>query len=501
MVEAPPPVPRKWLVVGAVVAAAIHVAMALPNLDTTVDDAFISARYAAQFADGNGLVFTAGAPPIEGYTNLAWVLFLALGILVGMPIHGWMTWGGLAFGVLAIGLSAGLARQLIGSDHPAALLAPLLLALSPHYAVVVTNGLESAMFIAGLLAASWALIATKGRRQIAAGLLLGFLGIVRPEGLVIGGLGLLYAAWKYRKEALYTAIPTTAIWSLLMGWRWLTYGALVPNTFSAKSSLPFDKLVAVNLKYTHMDGFYWYIPLLGLLVLPLLGRRTVERFGLAVFAAALIAIAWRVNLWMPAGRLFVPPLTLVACLAAAVVGDGGRPRIGLGVSLIVASLAILPTKSHYFVRNYDRIHSVRPDNGTAEAARFLAEHAPAGSWMAVRDAGVFAYWVGPDIGVAELHDRALTQPHPDGRATDLSVHVPPNPTIVVLTQARAHADKVRYGGDRQVFQGLTEPYEYLGRVLQHHHRYYDIYVRADSGIPPLPKEMVVNFKGPKVGER
>ena len=92
---------------------------------------------------------------------------------------------------------------------------------------------------------------------------------------------------------------------------------------------------------------------------------------------------------------------------------------------------------------------------------------------------------------------ALTLPHPEGRNTDLRAHVPANPPFLVLTPARAPAKTVRYGGDRQIFRGLDVPYEYLGRVLQHHHRYYDVYARADAGIPPLPRKLVVNFEGPR----
>ena len=40
------------------------------------DDAYISFRYARNFAQGHGLVFNVGAPPVEGYTNFLWVVVL-----------------------------------------------------------------------------------------------------------------------------------------------------------------------------------------------------------------------------------------------------------------------------------------------------------------------------------------------------------------------------------------------------------------------------------------
>jgi hypothetical protein len=48
-----------------------------------LDDAFISFRYAQHFADGHGLVFNLdpSEPPVEGYTNFAWTMWLALGLM------------------------------------------------------------------------------------------------------------------------------------------------------------------------------------------------------------------------------------------------------------------------------------------------------------------------------------------------------------------------------------------------------------------------------------
>lgn len=44
---------------------------------TLFDDAMISMRYAQNLAAGHGLVFNAGEPAVEGYTNLLWTLWMA----------------------------------------------------------------------------------------------------------------------------------------------------------------------------------------------------------------------------------------------------------------------------------------------------------------------------------------------------------------------------------------------------------------------------------------
>ena len=50
---------------------------------TLVDDAMISMRYARNLADGHGIVWNVGDEPIQGYTNLGWMLYMALLHLLG----------------------------------------------------------------------------------------------------------------------------------------------------------------------------------------------------------------------------------------------------------------------------------------------------------------------------------------------------------------------------------------------------------------------------------
>ena len=49
------------------------------------DDAMISMTYARNLAAGNGLVWMAGEPAVEGYTNFLWTVVMALPHLAGLP--------------------------------------------------------------------------------------------------------------------------------------------------------------------------------------------------------------------------------------------------------------------------------------------------------------------------------------------------------------------------------------------------------------------------------
>src|SRR5262245_52045592 len=52
---------------------------------TLFDDAMISMRYARNLASGHGLVWNAAQPPVEGYTNFLWTLWMALVHLAPVP--------------------------------------------------------------------------------------------------------------------------------------------------------------------------------------------------------------------------------------------------------------------------------------------------------------------------------------------------------------------------------------------------------------------------------
>jgi len=53
---------------------------------TLIDDAMISMRYARHLAQGYGFVWNVGAPPVQGFTNPAWTLLMAVPHLLRLPL-------------------------------------------------------------------------------------------------------------------------------------------------------------------------------------------------------------------------------------------------------------------------------------------------------------------------------------------------------------------------------------------------------------------------------
>ncbi|MCO4746344.1 MAG: hypothetical protein KC912_16225 [Proteobacteria bacterium] len=480
---------------------------AWPTLDTTVDDAFISARYAQQLAEGSGLVYNAGEPPVEGITNLAWTLLLAVVHLIGVDVRTAMLGMGLVFGAATLAMVMGLASAIAGKVGPGTLVAPFILAAHPAFAISSTNGLETTMFAFAVVAACWAALACPERWRLAAGLGIGAVGLVRPEGLAVSfGLiaydGLRRAMQGHKKRRFAFVAGLVAMQLPILLWRLWTYGQWLPNTFAAKGGDGWFSQLDANFHYIDRYGQLWPAATALALLALVASRRHLARSGLVLaLSLGLVLVALQVNLWMPGGRLFVPPLALVCALAAAPLSHLVlAPRVIWCIVLLAFTGMSLDRTLVGKLRRQDEIYSVSRGSGIEVAGRHMAEHAPSGSWLATRDAGVLAYYAGSAIHVAELHPRALTQLHPDGKASRFQDFMPNDPAFMVFTVRKWKGKPPQsYGADGRVWRSFTAEYAYLGRVKMHHHRYYDVYARADLDIPPLPKRAVVSYAGHQKG--
>jgi hypothetical protein len=212
-------------------------------VDVQSDDAYISYRYAQNLADGYGLVFNRGER-VEGYTNLSWVLLVALGITAGVE--------GELFGfVLSLVASSALLvatyiyacvllRGARGGLVWLAPLAPLLLFLSNPFAMWSSSGMETPLF--ALCCVNGFIAAHRERRKWVFFWCIAAL-LTRPDGVLLAAVliglpllqrivaqGVAALRWESLREALLYA---TAILAITI-WRLVYYGDVVPNTFHAK---------------------------------------------------------------------------------------------------------------------------------------------------------------------------------------------------------------------------------------------------------------------------
>lgn len=323
----------------------------------TCDDAYISFRYARHLAEGNGLVFNIGeSPPIEGFSNLLWVLVLALFELVGVAST-------LAAPVLSIAAFAWLARTVatdigsvttLGRPRLVAVMFACLLSLPPMV-VWSTSGLETMAFALALYQVGRSLTTLGSLRALV------FWSICAVSLRVDGGvyLGALFATglaasllWPgaVDRKRLVVLLLTAAITiGLIMVFRQLYFGTWSPHTARVKvdpSAIVFDR----GSRYI----FAMLVGIPGLLLLALLttGHGTLRLFrskvslekGLialfgAPFITGLLLSALAGGDFMAFARFFVPAVPFLTVIAALALG-GARSREP-SLALQIATTAIL----------------------------------------------------------------------------------------------------------------------------------------------------------------
>ncbi len=229
---------RKIYVLTAVGAVCIGVFAAVSRA-WLADDAFISFRYADNLTNGLGLVFNAGER-VEGYTNLLWTLYLALGILLGVTPETTAHVTSIACFAALLALLA--ARSIKQGRFPVAAVCAV---AHLHMIDFATSGLETSLFSLLILGGYLLLVPARGsatRRQVgAAGLVFALASITRPDGAllaVIGGLALLPEFLRTRdvKRLLFYAGGFLIVWAPVTAWRIYYYGDFWPNTYYAKSA-------------------------------------------------------------------------------------------------------------------------------------------------------------------------------------------------------------------------------------------------------------------------
>ena len=156
-----------------------------------VDDAMISMKYGRNLAEGSGLVWNAGER-VEGYTNLLWTLFMALVHLTPLPDSKTslvVLLANVAIAAATVPLVARLVRLLGGGAWAtgAALAAYVLGANTTYFA---TSGLETSLlgFLLVLCVCRILEESSSGRPRSSTYLIIGVLGLVRADAVVLTGL-------------------------------------------------------------------------------------------------------------------------------------------------------------------------------------------------------------------------------------------------------------------------------------------------------------------------
>jgi hypothetical protein len=369
----------------------------------TIDDSYISYRYARNLVNGLGLVYNAGER-VEGYTNFLWTLILAGGIKLGIDPE-----------VLSKGLGASAAFATLGLTYAISgrilpyRTAPCIATWLLGSTIVLTGwsvfGLETGFFVSLVLAGTYLMFTEEGvfgepsapaaSAEAKAkpsgwrawfpwsGVAFALAGLTRPEapmfvGLLMLSLGKKMFGRRNLARGVVFALPIAA--HLLF--RHAYYGSWVPNTLVAKTG-NLDGQLANGLgyvkEYAEHAGLVVYLAVLGA-AFGLLSRRR-DVIALTVLAVAVVGYVVLVGGdWMKFFRFMAPFEPLCFLLVDVGVrrtidrrdGPTNLAIAAFGVSVIVHRAVALRDAQSELLRHEKRFW----DAATQGTARWLLVNEP-----------------------------------------------------------------------------------------------------------------------------
>jgi arabinofuranosyltransferase len=427
--------------------AALYIYQAHFFWDYVNDDAYISLRYSRNISNGLGPYYNADEH-VEGYTNFAWTILMALVIRGLGP-------AGAPLAAKALGVIFGAATILVtflvfktaftpdGEDDPplaadiGALIAAGILCVNPAFALNSASGLETTMFAFFLMLGVF-LALKEERKQIwmGSGLAFGVAVLTRPEGIALAGVylslsmamtilrnmgGCSWSVSEIRRVAAQSRVFRLQVGSALIVIGVFVFHLLFRLYFYDGEWLP-------NTYYAKAGGFWgtdpWTYVYKGLIV-PVFGiigiaisaigflygrrrapRRIVPLAAMAVCGASMPFLEG--TDWMVGWRLAIQYLPLFAILVAAgwtlLFTAIPERKMWILPLIAVVGLGVLwlnygRTREEFF--GYIEMRAYGYETGHASLANWLTAQPEPWRSVALMDIGIVGY-VCADKGVLDL---------------------------------------------------------------------------------------------------
>ncbi|UCD94982.1 MAG: hypothetical protein JSU69_02715 [Candidatus Zixiibacteriota bacterium] len=370
------------------VSAVVYLIIIFLLWDYSIDDAFVTFRYAENLSKGSGFVFNPGDKPVEGYSNFLWVLILSLTYSVGLPTYTTAKVLGVIFFLIT-----GAVWFLYFENSPGKymwLTGPFFL-ITPITAFWAVSGLELGLY-AFLLVGLALAIFRKSLWSLAFGALL---VLVRPEGFIIALVlvvtGLLAGGrsiWRQKKKFYILNIIVPAVtMTLLIIFRMVVFGYPMPNTFYAKSTFSLYSLTEM-LKMS-----LYFLPLTAFFAVGIyrVTRKAEYDMRIIVFAVVLLCMVvinctahpvMNINL-----RYLTAFLPFYLAVALFALGSGDRRKLSRLVLAFSAISLMIPAGQVY--------SSVKLERKIMEAQTELIEFVkskPPGTTISLTDVGRVPYY-------------------------------------------------------------------------------------------------------------
>jgi arabinofuranosyltransferase len=317
-----------------------------------IDDAYISFRYARNWAEHGVPAYNLDAqPPVEGYSNFLWVVMLRLAYGAGWSLEVTsQVLGALCGFATLVVLHLHLARTL-RLPPLAVALGDISLAAFPPFAVWCTGGLETSLLGLLVLGSYAGLMRRKAGAGLPAAALGLALALTRVEGFA-WVLAVAACAWiatprgerpsRRRRFGLFLGVYLVGFGAFLV-WRHGVYGEWMANTVHAKAGFTGERLLrGAKTSVSFLLLFPSALLALVSLVCALGGERRGPALGLGGLLLAFLGYNLLVGGdWMPFFRFLAPATPMLAGLLALTYARL-RPSLALPVASAAIVASLLP---------------------------------------------------------------------------------------------------------------------------------------------------------------
>ena len=403
------------------------------------DDAFISFRYAENFANGYGLVWNPGER-IEGYTNFLWTITIGFLMSLGVePVISSFILGIVLFSISLI-FCYKIARAVF-ENQIISLLSVVLLGTNYSFSSYATGGLETQLQTClFLIAIDRAICCVKKRSlQLSNVLILSMASalamltrldsaVLLSTIFVVVSLSILQKVSLVRTKIVYflaLCIPFATLVGGWLIWKQFYYGDILPNTFYTKVSVGTSLYVGIEY-VSKMLISYWLVPFPFLLIFSSQQLfKTIENNSIRVLLVFPVVL-WLAYIIKVGGdfmefRFLVPILPLCFILIAWTIADAVKNK---NIQLALISLIIFGSLQHWksfgvFVKTggiepIARLqgHLSLQHENWEDIGKVLQEKLPENSdvTIAVTPAGAIPYYSGlASIDMHGLNDRWIAK--------------------------------------------------------------------------------------------
>lgn len=297
------------------------------------EDAYITYRFAKNFAEGNGPVFNKDER-VEGYSNFLWMAGIAAACRLGIDMIAFsrfVCWIAHAFTFFLVWQ---IPHRYFSARGFSSLVAPALYVLFYPLHYMAATGLETAVYSFLIVLCIQAILWAQNRPTpfAAVGFIFTLIALCRPEGILLFAFYAGYLLYRRlaNREALRPYLLGSILFILLYGlfvlWRLSYYHVPVPNTYYAKGTFPL--LIRFGLGMFTLRGFVTRYPFFAIFLFMLwkIGKLSTERGRLApmlcfLFAILCFSICFSGFDWVPFFRYILPAVPLIIMFCAIICSE------------------------------------------------------------------------------------------------------------------------------------------------------------------------------------